>query len=162
MWLIISELLLIWWLVYVIKRVENFKWKVLIICIVTIGEILKVFALFMGIFNHNILFLALGYFIMQMILLCLYKIDHVSLARLVIGFAILVILGYYMYYNGGVRGPMSYYTNDAGGLVQIGNYQIYRWTMYSTEVVFPFAFIFNLLVSPFWKREDYYLDTNEL
>lgn len=153
MLLFITEIYLIYWFVCIIRKITSTPKMLTASAIVVISELIKFLALLTGILSRPHLYFAVIYFMFQLILICLYKINHVSFERCGIGLTILAIIGYYMYYNGDIMGEMTYKISDAGGMVYTGSYQLYRWTTYFAEVIFPSALIFNLFVSPFWKRE---------
>ena len=151
--IILSELFLVFWFIYAFGQMDDSGHKTILKICVVLVELAKLWYWLVGLLNYNVFHLVTDFMLLQLMVASCYKIKQIGKVRLGLGILLLVILAVWMFYDGGIIGPQSYQISDAGGFTHPGNYKIYRWSMYASEVIMPFALIFNLLISPFWKRE---------
>jgi hypothetical protein len=153
MLLFLSEIFLVCWFIYAIKKIKGsgskWIWSLVVISI-ELGKFLMIVG---GFLIRDILYLAVLLTILQLIVSCIYRIKYISIGRLLAGFVLFAILAIFMYYNGSVEGPMTVWISDHGGMVQPPNYHLYRLSTYLCDCVIPFSLLFNLIISPFWKRK---------
>lgn len=104
-------------------------------------------------FDDNLCFYMAYILIAESIICTFYKFKNISRIRIILGVITGLILGVVMYYHGNVRGEISYIISDGGGMHIKAPYNMYRWSVYGMEVLYPWFFIFNIFISPYWKRD---------
>ena len=145
---LLNLILFVIWLIYVIAQLKVSKVVKLFLTItaIIIETGLLVVFMFYSLFHSYFSDYIKIVFLIQLLLISLYKINRVGKIRLCIGLAVGFALAVYMYYNGSVMGEASFMRE------RFGDFDFYRWITYAGDVIFPFTLIFNILISPFWRR----------
>lgn len=148
---ILAELLLLSWLVYIIVQTKGAWRKILLSVLILCVGLSKILCLLSFIYT-DILNIGVIIMCLQLIAVCLYHLFSNRWWQLLLGLFVFVSFSIFMYYHGSVVGEMTFRISDIGGMAVTGSYTFYRWATYTSDVIYPFALVFNLLISPFWLR----------
>lgn len=151
------EILYILWISYVLIKAEGTWRRILLSLLILFVGLLKGFC-FICFLATDLWCISIIIMCLQLIIMSIYRFRYNRWWQDLLGLTVFVSLSIYMYYHGSARDEGSFQISDMGGLVWVGSYQLYRWTTYASDVIFPFALVFNLLISPYWLRNN---TTNE-
>lgn len=93
------------------------------------------------------------FIVLELIFICLYRINKTHRISLIIGACVFIALAIYMYFNGSVMGDGQYIR------VNYGDFYLYQISTFAFDVMAPFALVYNLIISPFWLRKKKVLNT---
>lgn len=141
---------------FVFLSLKNMKrgWGITISIIIVIIELFLCGISLLGfVFDDNIGISMTYIAILQMMLCTIYKFKNISSIEKTLGLLVFVGLCVFMYYYGSVVGELEYVISDAGGMHRKTSYNIYRWSVYTFDVLLLWFPLFNWLISPFWMRK---------
>lgn len=145
------EILYISWIIFVLIQAEGTWRKILLSSLILFVGLVKGFC-FICFLASDIFYTGIVIMCLQLIVMSLYCFRYNKRWQVLLGLTLFIALSIYMYYHGSVCGEMEFRIADMGGIALVGSYTLYRWATYASDVIFPFALVFNLLISPFWLR----------
>ena len=161
MFLLLVETLYITWCTYVLIQSKGTWKKILLSLLILFVGVVKGFC-FICFLVSDIFAIGIIIMCLQLMIISCYHLKYNNRWQIICGLTLFVGLSIYMYYHGTVTGEMEFKISDLGGLAWVGSYELYRCATYASDVVFPFSLIFNLIISPFWLRnENTKEETNE-
>ena len=153
MFLLLVETLYIIWCTYVLIQSEGTWKKILLSLLILFVGVVKGFC-FICFLVSDIFAIGIIIMCLQLMIISCYRQKYNNRWQIICGLTLFAGLSIFKYYHGSVAGEMEFRISDLGGLAWVGSYELYRCATYASDVVFPFSLIFNLIISPFWLRNE--------